>query len=268
MSRCYLNFKITFVPVEAESEAFLSQMSPVSSENGMPEKSWSQTHYTTAEEAQFYEGSLPSYEQIHVKVADSGEAPGVQSAPLLLQSQLAPGGIQPSIQAKVEVHRNLESDEERRAKPALNADALTISRPERAAGAPLASLPEDTDTSASEEAQSVAGSPSPAAGRRPETAGAPRLAGGPPCYDDIALIDAQPYEGLWSSKGEAGFPAQTRPPAAAVPTAQGGFFPTPVPGLLRPEGTDKAEEEEDDFYYGLKEEPEQFLLADESDLEQ
>nr|XP_033772589.1 barttin [Geotrypetes seraphini] len=272
-SICQCYPKITFVPVESESEAFLSQINSVSSEDGIPEKGWSQTHYTSTEEANIYEKSLPSYEQIHMKVTGSGEAPGVQSAPPLLHSPCVAEQTQPSIQAKVEVHRDSESDEEQRANPAPTTDTLTSSQPKPPVGAPLASFLEDTNTSSSEESQSVAGSPSPVAHRalkngRAQTAGLCRQTSRPPCYDDIALIDAPPSEGLRSSKEHAGIPADSHLSAVDVAIQQTGSDSAPVSGFLELDKIHKAEDEEDNFYYGFKEEPEHFLVADESDFEQ
>ncbi|XP_030063232.1 barttin [Microcaecilia unicolor] len=265
-SICQCYPKITFVPVESDS----------SSENGIPEKGWSQTHYTSAEEAKVYESSLPSYAQIHMKVAGSGEGPGDQSAPLLLQSQFLPGQNQPSVQAKAEVHRDSESDEEQRGNPAPTTASLTSSQPKIPAGAPLASFLEDTNSSSSEESPSVTGSPSSVAHRAlknesVQMAGVCRQTSGPPSYDDIALIDAPPSGGLWSSKGQAGIPTKSHLSAVDVAIQQAGSDSTPGSGgsgFLEHDKTHNAEAEEDNFYYGFKEDPEHFLLAGESDFEQ
>lgn len=68
----------------------------------------SQTPYTSPKEAEVYEKSLPSYEQIQMKVVGAAECLGVQSAPVL--PVRAGGCTQPVVEAKAEVHRNSEKD--------------------------------------------------------------------------------------------------------------------------------------------------------------
>lgn len=78
----------------------------------------SQTPYTSQQEAEAYEKSLPSYEQIQMKIVGAAESLGVQSAPVL--PIRAGECTQSVIQAKADIHRNLESKGETYNDPAVS----------------------------------------------------------------------------------------------------------------------------------------------------
>ncbi|XP_053928374.1 barttin isoform X1 [Cuculus canorus] len=95
MCQCYP--KITFVPVDPEAERFLDHKPIV-----LPEKDTRlQPPCPNQEATNTYEKSLPSYEQIQIQAAGS--------APLRPTTQLRPRSCsQPAVQAKAEVHWELE----------------------------------------------------------------------------------------------------------------------------------------------------------------
>lgn len=68
------------------------------------------TAYTSKEEVERYEATLPSYEQIQIKVEELGEPHGNQSIPF--PQPVLVDISQPKLQAKVEVHRNSVGKEE------------------------------------------------------------------------------------------------------------------------------------------------------------
>nr|XP_006133582.1 barttin [Pelodiscus sinensis] len=265
MCQCYP--KITFVPMETESEKFLSHKPGASIENEILEKSCSQTPYTSQEEANVYETSLPSYEQIHEMAKGSVECLRVQTAPLLGNGELQPGECpHPFVQAKAEVHRISENDGETYSEPASLVVTGTIGSPsERSHGAaPLASCLEDTDPPSSEGsiASSLCqggstgsvGNPSPSQGHTQMPGSEPHH------YEDFALIDA-PLE-----ERQDPCPEQT-------PTQPENYLPATAPAshcaLVVGPGSKAVEsgetervEEEADMYYGLKDGPENLLIAD------
>ncbi|XP_009558977.2 barttin isoform X2 [Cuculus canorus] len=148
MCQCYP--KITFVPVDPEAERFLDHKPIV-----LPEKDTRlQPPCPNQEATNTYEKSLPSYEQIQIQAAGS--------APLRPTTQLRPRSCsQPAVQAKAEVHWELEGVGEppREPTPQLEMAAGTCSSRPTLGDAPLASLLEDMDTPSLE--GSVPGSPVP-----------------------------------------------------------------------------------------------------------
>ncbi|KAJ1170347.1 hypothetical protein NDU88_002225 [Pleurodeles waltl] len=265
-SICQCYPKITFVPVETEAQSLFSEKSPVSSDNGISEKKCSQTPYTSAEEARRYETSLPPYDQIEIKVVGSAESQGLQSAPTSLRPEAEARYAQPPAQAKVVVHRNSESDEDT-TKSLLQKGTTgePESQPEWHREAPLASFQEDANTSSSD--QSNGSSPDLSVHEKlknlflnQRVVG--QLIGGPPCYEDIALIDCLPCEEQLPSKDDG---SHITPSVAN----QIDFTSVKVPDCSQLEfGTNQhIVDNDEDFYYGLKEESDN-LLADESDFDQ
>ncbi|CAM4606549.1 barttin isoform X1 [Caretta caretta] len=266
MCQCYP--KITFVPMETESEKFLSHKPAVSIENEIPEKSCSQTPYTSQEEANVYEKSLPSYEQIQRKAKGSVECLGIQTAPLLGDCELKTRGCpRPVVQAKAEVHRISESNGETCRDPVPQVLTATISSPsERShSAAPLASFLEDTDLPSSEGSTSsslfLGGSTSSLRNPLPSQGYTQKLRFELPCYEDFALIDS-PLVERWH-------PSQEQTPAlpqnylsATASARQFAFVSGPGSKAAESEERQSVEEEDNNMYYGLKEGPENLLIAD------
>ncbi|XP_025062466.1 barttin isoform X9 [Alligator sinensis] len=132
MCQCYP--KVTFAPIDAEAEKFVSHKPAVLIENEISEKNWyvcksSQTPYTSQEEAKVYEKSLPSYDQIQMKTEGSAEDQEVQCAPAPSGSELRTGAhTQPTVQAKAEVHRDSGSDGKTYKDPAAQMETAMASR--------------------------------------------------------------------------------------------------------------------------------------------
>ncbi|XP_069718033.1 barttin [Phaenicophaeus curvirostris] len=148
MCQCYP--KITFVPVDPETERFLDHKPIV-----LPEKNTRlQSPCPNQEATNTYEKSLPSYEQIQ------RQAEG--SAPLPPTTQPRPRSCsQPAVQAKAEIHWELGGAGEtpREPTPQLETAAGSCSSRPMLGDVPLASLLEDMDTPSLE--GSVPGSPVP-----------------------------------------------------------------------------------------------------------
>ncbi|XP_069498218.1 barttin [Ambystoma mexicanum] len=266
-SICQCYPKITFVPVETERESFLSEKAPASFDNGIPEKTCSQTPYTSAEEARRYETSLPSYDQIEIKVVGSAESQGLQSVPPSLRSELESNCAPLPAHAKVIVHRDSESDEDTTtSKSAKGKPGTAKSDPEWHKEAPLASFKEDADASSSDESSgSNTGLPVHKQLNNVfmKQSGVEKLIGGPPCYEDIVLIDSITSEEHHPSKDHG---SQTIQNHSAAADSQRHLLVSMVPDGERLDRRIRQDtgDQEDDFYYGLKEE----LLADDSDFDQ
>ncbi|XP_060132859.1 barttin [Zootoca vivipara] len=246
MCQCYP--KIRVVSVDVESEKFLVKKTAASSvQNVIPEKNSSQTPYTSQKEAEVYEKSLPSYEQIQTKVAGA-ESVGVLSAPV--PPVRAEGCIQPVVQAKAEVHRDSESDGDSCKDPMSQKDATSESEkfPNQA---PLASFQEEADTSCVE---STANSPFLQKWEnvsKPMSPTESQLRFKLPSYEDFALIDSLTAEGQGQSNERITAPNQSRCP---IPAPRGdGALATVGPEQL--EHSAMRNVEEDDMYYGIKEGP-------------
>ncbi|KAM7162973.1 barttin [Macrochelys suwanniensis] len=262
MCQCYP--KITFVPMETESEKFLSHKPAVSIENEIPEKSCSQTPYTSQEEANVYEKSLPSYEQIQRKARGSVECLGIQMAPLLGDCELKPRGCpHPFVQAKAEVHRISENNGETYSDPASPVVTATISSPsERShSAAPLASFPEDTDLPSSEGSPSsslfLGGSTSSLRNPFPSPGPTQTSRSELPRYEDFALIDSP----LASQEQTPALPQNSL--SATASARQSALVSGPGSKAAESGERQSVEEQEDDMYYGLKEGPENLLTVDE-----
>lgn len=254
MCQCYP--KIRVISSDADSEKFLVKASPaaLTIENTTSEKNSSQTPYTSQKEADAYEKSLPSYEQIQMKVVGAAEPLGVQSAPD--PSVRTDGCDHPVVQAKVDVHRNLESDGETYKDPGSQIEATSLYCQSERFGtqAPLASFHEEVDVSSVESASN-----SPFLQRfKDDPQYVPpiesRLRFKLPSYDDFALIDSLMGEGQDQSNEKATAPNQGNcsiPATARDDELATDLGPRPLGSRV------KQNADEDDMYYGIKEKPEE-----------
>ncbi|NXA93477.1 BSND protein, partial [Melanocharis versteri] len=148
MCQCYP--KITFIPADLEAERFLDHKPTV-----LPQKDTRLIAPCPNQEASnTYEKSLPSYEQV--------QRQGVSSAPLPPTAQPRSRSCsQPAVQAKAEIHWELEAAGDPLQDLAPRLETAAGSCPARPApgDAPLASLLEEMDTPSLE--GSVPGSPTP-----------------------------------------------------------------------------------------------------------
>ncbi|KAH0618576.1 hypothetical protein JD844_017924 [Phrynosoma platyrhinos] len=252
MCQCYP--KVRIVSVYSESEKFLVKKPSTSCiENEIPEKS-------SLKESEAYEKSLPSYEQVQKTAATPAECLGV--LPALVPQIRAGGCIQPFVQAKAEVHRNLENDGDTCKDPESQRGAtkLHFQFKKSQSQAPLASLQEEMDTSSME---STSNSPFLQRWKSAPNTVFPttesQLRFQLPCYEDFALIDSVMMEG----NGEVMAANQSH---CSVPaTARDGTLTKAVAGLLEHRVIQKVEE--DDMYYGIKEGPEDALISVDAALE-
>uniref|UniRef100_A0A8C3H6R7 Barttin CLCNK type accessory subunit beta n=1 Tax=Chrysemys picta bellii TaxID=8478 RepID=A0A8C3H6R7_CHRPI len=218
-------------------------------------KNHPQTPYTSQEEANVYEKSLPSYEQIQRKAKGSMECLGIQMAPLLGDCELKTRGCpHPFVQAKAEVHRISENNGETYRDPATHRSH---------SAAPLASFPEDTDLPSSEGSTSsspfLGGSTNSLRNPLPSQGHIQKPRSELPRYEDFALIDSPLAEG-WR-------PSQEQTPALPQNYLSGAasarqFALVSGPGSKAAESGGRQSVEEDDMYYGLKEGPENLLIVD------
>nr|XP_056700745.1 barttin [Euleptes europaea] len=255
MCQCYP--KIRVVSVDAESEQFLAKKPAASSvENGIPEKNSSQTPYTTQKEAEIYEKSLPSYEQVQMKAAGAAECLGVQTTSDLLAR--VGEGTQLVVQAKAEVHRDSESN------GGIHRDPESQKNPTRLyhqpevlnRQAPLASLQEDVDTSSVESTSN-----SPFLQKCKDT---PKLCSPPesqlrfklPSYEDFALIDSLMRDSQDQCNEKTAQPNKKHQSVSAID----GALPMDLgAGLL--ESRFIPSMEEGDLYYGIYEGSEDILVS-------
>ncbi|KAJ7332676.1 hypothetical protein JRQ81_014856 [Phrynocephalus forsythii] len=191
MCQCYP--KIRVVSIDAESERFLiKKPGALSLESTIPEKNSSQTPYTSQKQADVYEKSLPSYEQVQKNMAGIpaeclGALP-VAPVPLVREGE----HIQQVVEAKAEVHRNSESDGDACNDPGSQ---KTATRPYHRSvkfhsQAPLASLQDEMDASSTE---STPNSPLLQKWKVTASTVSPsksQLRFKLPCYEDFALIDS------------------------------------------------------------------------------
>uniref|UniRef100_A0A452HVE7 Uncharacterized protein n=1 Tax=Gopherus agassizii TaxID=38772 RepID=A0A452HVE7_9SAUR len=199
--------------------------------------------------ANVYEKSLPSYEQIQRKAKGSVECLGIQMAPLLGDCELKPRGCPHSfVQAKAEVHRISENNGEMFRDPASQMVTAAIS-----SAAPLASFLDDTDFPSSEGSTSSSLNPLPSQGHTQK----PRSE--LPRYEDFALIDSPLAEG-WHPSQEQTLALPQNYLSGAASARQ--FALVSGPGSKAAESGERQSMGEDDMYYGLKEGPENLLIAD------
>ncbi|XP_074858842.1 barttin isoform X2 [Carettochelys insculpta] len=257
--------QITFVPMETESEKFLSPQPAVSTENEIPEKSCSQTPYTSEEEANVYETSLPSYDQIQRKAKGSEEHLRVQTAPLLGDCELKTGDCpHPFIQATADVHRISENNEETYRDPAAQAVIATISSlSERSHGAvPLASFLDDVDLPSSEgsisSSQFLGGSTDSL--RNPFASQGHPQNSELPHYGAFALIDLPLVEQEDPTQEQT--PALSQHYLPATASARHSALAVGPGSKAAVSGQIESVEEEDDMYYGLEDGPENVFRVD------
>uniref|UniRef100_A0A8C5R8K2 Barttin CLCNK type accessory subunit beta n=1 Tax=Leptobrachium leishanense TaxID=445787 RepID=A0A8C5R8K2_9ANUR len=258
-SICQCYPKITFTPVDMEYAA-LTEKSSVFGNNGTPEKPWSTTHYTTSKEAERYETSLPSYEQIEKKVEGPAEPEGDHSVPPFLQHTLLTCS-KSKLQAKVEIHRNSDSTEENKEGTTAGTGDLGC-QSDRPKVAPLAFLKDDTGLS-SDDSRSSRSSVQSCDALQKVGASIKQSSdslGDPYSGDGITLIDS-PVPSYESTNLHL-----EKDRNATSPTIQqdAEYKASQPLFVLEPPG----ESEMDDMYYGLKDEPDNMENAGESDVEQ
>ncbi|XP_063156210.1 barttin [Candoia aspera] len=249
MCQCYPKIRVVFV--DSESEKFLVKKSAASSsiENEIPEKKSLQTPYTSQKEADIYEKSLPSYEQIQSKRDSSAECLGILPTPVPLVK--TGRHIQPHVHTTAEVHKDSESNGGPNRDPTtgLNCPSERFLK-----AAPLASLQEEVDTSSGDSTsnspflQRWKDAPNPV----PPTGSQLRFK--LPSYEDFALMDSLPVEGQGQSDER---PSQSHCPVP--PTAGDGIVGIAGPGPL--ECSRALQNEEDDLYYGIEEGPRDILTS-------
>ncbi|KAM9324158.1 barttin [Gastrophryne carolinensis] len=237
-SICQCYPKITFTPVDMETVPLSEK-----SDESLPGKPWSTTSYTSSKDAERYESTLPSYEQIQIHVKEPGEPEGNQSAPqdLLVDIQ------QPKLQAKVEIHMDSISKEEH-----AITDAMCQS-------APLACLKEDTNVTTSNETRSSASSLQSCEDWQPQKQDVGVQFGGFFCGDGIDLIDESVSESIEMIDAPLAKAIQQIPTHDGDRTEQLRNISI-IPGAAR---DCKA----DDLYYGMKDETDNQMPGFESDLE-
>ncbi|XP_018419492.1 PREDICTED: barttin [Nanorana parkeri] len=252
-SICQCYPKITFTPVDMEAVPLAEK-----SELAIPAKQWSTTPYTSSKEAERYEATLPSYEQINIKVEELGEPQGNQSVLPFPQPVLVDFS-QPKLQAKVEIHRNSIGKEEH-----AMVEAICQS-------APLACLKEDTTITTSEKTStgSSASSLHSCEDWQQQKQDVAVQFGGPLCGDGFNLIYGPVCDGI----------AMIDSPLceASQPHIEGGSL-----HISRHDdnntGEEEAEEtsltrgsaqdhEADDLYYGMKDETDNLMPVFESEFE-
>ncbi|KAM8930414.1 barttin [Pelodytes ibericus] len=254
-SICQCYPKITFTPVHMEAVALTGKPSVYS--GTMSEKQWSTTHYTTSKEAERYETSLPSYEQIHVKVEGPAEPKGDKSIPPFFQPLLT-DRTQPKLQARVEIHENSVCNKEN---GAGTEDTVCQSNCPKAA--PLASLKEDTSTYSDDSQSSCSSLESHEAAENLE----------------VSKKDSAGHlESLYSGEGMSLIDA-------LEPGYEGANPHLEQHGILAPNQETKVDMEKrlalasfranctqdsqvDDLYYGLKDDADNIVIAGESDFDE
>ncbi|XP_007428267.1 barttin [Python bivittatus] len=250
MCQCYP--KIRVVSIDSESEKFLVKKLSASPsiENEIPEKKSLETPYTSQKEADIYEKSLPSYEQIQAKRDNSAECMGI----LLASVPLVRAGrhIQPHVHAKAEVHRDSENNGSLNRDPTTGLNCPSERFPKTA---PLASLQEEVDTSSVDSTSN-----SPFLQRWKDAPNPVSLTGNQlqfklPSYEDFALIDSLAVEGQGQSNENTGQSHCPVPPTAGDGiVGMAGSRPLECSRTLQ-------NVEEDDLYYGIQEGPRDILTS-------
>ncbi|XP_077134976.1 barttin isoform X2 [Ranitomeya variabilis] len=250
-SICQCYPKITFVPVDMETVP-LSEKSSALANPEFPQKQWSTTPYTSAKDAAKYEASLPSYEQIHIKVEKPGEDDLVQSVPLLPQSKL--GDLQAKVEAKVEIHRNSVCKEE---------NAMVEAN---CHSAPLVCLKEDTNLTASEDGRSCTSSLHSSddwQNDRPMMGNSGPELQGPISGEGIDLIDEPGPEGIKVQLSHEVVDPEVKHESNPCPH----YIGKEEPGIASFMPGPSHDSEIDDLYYGMKDETDSLVPGDESDFD-
>lgn len=232
-----------------------SEKSPAFVNTEIPQKPCSTTPYTSSKDAEQYEATLPSYEQIQIKVEELGEEKLLQSVPPLPQSVL--GDSQAKVQAKVEIHRNSVCKEE-------HAMAETNCQ-----SAPLASLKEDTNLTASDEGGSTSSLDSSDDWQNdgPQLGNSTVQLQSPISGEGIDLIDAPVPEGNNITLScEVVYTEVKNESCQGV--HHGDYYNgKEEPGMASFKPGPTQDSEVDDLYYGIKDEAESLMPGDESDFE-
>uniref|UniRef100_A0A8C5RLT7 Barttin n=1 Tax=Laticauda laticaudata TaxID=8630 RepID=A0A8C5RLT7_LATLA len=196
-------------------------------------------------EADIYEKSLPTYEQIQTN--SSAECLGTLPVPVPLVR--TGRHLQPHVHAKAEVHRDSESNgnPNRDATTVLNCPSKRFPK-----AAPLASLQEEVDTSSLDSTSN-----SPFLQRWKDVPNPVSLTGSQlqfklPSYEDFALIDSLVVEDQGQSHENTVVPSQSC--CTVPPTANDGIVGIAGCGSLECSRAFQ-EAEEDDLYYGIQEDP-------------
>ncbi|KAM5148641.1 barttin [Mantella aurantiaca] len=248
-SICQCYPKITFTPVDMEAVP-LSEKSDLAT----PTKQWSTTAYTSSKEAERFEATLPSYEQIQIKVEELGEPQGNQSVPPFLQPVLVDIS-QPKLQAKVEIHRNSIGKEE-------HAMVETICQ-----SAPLACLKEDTTVTTSDKTStgSSASSLHSCEAWQPQKQDVAVQFGGPLCGDGFNLIDGPVCDGI--AMIDASFCEATQPYMDQESILMSNHDDNNPGEEKAREASQIQGNEADDLYYGMKDEADNLIAGFESEFE-
>ncbi|XP_075040132.1 barttin [Mixophyes fleayi] len=236
-SICQCYPKITFTPVDMEAVP-LSEKSLMYSTAATPEKQWSTAPYTSSKEAERYEATLPSYEQIQIKVEEPGEPMLDQSIPPFPQPMLVEFS-QPKVQARVEIHRYSVGKEE-------NAVAEAICQP-----APLASLKEDTNLTPSDDGRSSASSLHSSEDWQDEAAAVHR--------HGIEMVDAQLCDAIYPDVQQE---------SCQLPKHQERYISKEHPGNVSFTLGPTQDSDADYLFYGIKDEAGHLVAGSESDFDQ
>ncbi|XP_053549959.1 barttin [Bombina bombina] len=245
-SICQCYPKINFIPVDLEAEP-LTEKSTRTTDGASPGKLGSSTPYTSSKDAERFEATLPTYEQIQIKVEEPGEAKGNLSTNPFLQPMVVDLS-QPTVKAAVEIHNEKQRASAGTEKTPCQSDVQ----------APLATLKEDTDTTSSYTSSNSHGSMQSwdiGQNALPGKNDSKVNLGMTPSYGEITLIDSPLNEEICGSLDKQ----------IILPSLE------PNTDTIRPEFffSDEAQEPDvDDLYYGLKDEPDTLMNGDESDFEQ
>ncbi|XP_043941439.1 barttin isoform X2 [Protopterus annectens] len=205
-SICQCYPKITFVPMaEAESEFLLSHKLLASSsatETELPRKNSSSTPYTSQEEANKYDKSLPSYDQLKNTVPFLGEAPGNLMVPVTLQQVYSMTEVQGSLQATAEVHCDSDESVDLNNHCSKNSLPNTACNHKGYRGSRLASFHEDEDSLSSDEMNSFHSACKAVHYADEGNAAMKQLYPDHHHYEDIALIDYLLLNGSCLSKSQ------------------------------------------------------------------
>ncbi|KAG8436868.1 hypothetical protein GDO86_007814 [Hymenochirus boettgeri] len=256
-SICQCYPKITFTPVHME-DAALTEKSPVLSHDSMPEKQWSSTPYTS-KEGELYETSLPSYEQIHIKLEEPGEGKENQSFPALVPPVLV-DCTQLSVQAKVEIHRDSENEGQRKSEQ--TGIDYTFCLHDCYKDAPLATMKEE-ETNSTSSGDTRSSSDSLKVHNRWQINQVSGLHfGETSSFEGIALIDSPVCDGISPSQDcEDGHPSDQESNSENKGSNE--------PVFLVPDSEQSQDSEVDDLYYGIKDDfLDHLVTADESDFDQ
>lgn len=251
-SICQCYPKITFTPVDMEAVPLAEKSDLLT-----PTKQWCTTAYTSKEEAERYEATLPSYEQIQIKVEELGEPHGNQSIPF--PQPVLVDISQPKLQAKVEVHRNSVGKEEH---AVVEANCQS---------APLACLKEETTVTTSDKTStgSSASSLHSCEDWQPPKHDVAAQFGGPlggdgfhlidgPACDGIVMIDAPFCEATHPHMDQAGLLISNQNDDNAG--EEGAREASLTQGAAQ-------DHEADDLYYGMKDQTENLMKGFDSDFE-